>query len=254
LIDILIITGTFKTDSLSYFIVFEIPTFLLFTLVIYAIYIWKSIKVSRRFFPTHQKAVPIFGVAFVWSIWIIVTVVYAEVILSILSFLSLSLSAKSSFLPSLGNTPTTACPGRAEPSYDEMMSQTRTLTVAYQSILIGITAILVGIFLFFTYLLTKSSQHIKRANYYIMIVGAVIGFSFLLRCILFVIILAADFASAVYMFVTLLITEVLPMGILLILFNRYYLFLALSYVSSGSLSPSRPMDGSQSSSSRQEST
>jgi hypothetical protein len=77
---------------------------------------------------------------------------------------------------------------------------------------------------------------VKGANYYIMIVGGVISFSFLLRCILFVILLAADFASSVYLFITLFVTEVLPMSILLILFNRFH-FATLVSLASASTSP-----------------
>ena len=204
--------GTFENDSLSAFIVFEIPTFLLFTLVIYAIFIWKSINISKKFFPVHSTTLPIFGVAFVWSIWIIVTVVYAEVILN--------------------STVTSNCPGRAEPSYEHMSSQIRTLTIAYQSTLIGITAILVGVFLFFTVLLVKASKQHHKSNQFVMVVGGVICFSFLLRCILFVILLAADFVSSVYLFITLMITEVIPMTILLIQFYRYHIQRAITHARS----------------------
>lgn len=74
--------GTFEFDPLSEFVVFEIPTFLLFSVLIFAIYSWKSVVYSKGFFPaTTNKYIVIFGLAFVWSLWIVVTVVYAEVVL-----------------------------------------------------------------------------------------------------------------------------------------------------------------------------
>jgi hypothetical protein len=111
-----------------------------------------------------------------------------------------------------------------------MSSDIRTLTITYQSILIVITAFLVGIFVFFTALLMQAATIKKRASY-IMTVGGIISFSFFLRCILFVILLALDLTSSVYLFVTLFITEVLPMFLLLLLFNQIYLLNLLTLVS-----------------------
>ena len=102
-----------------------------------------------------------------------------------------------------------------------MSSQIRTLTIVYQSVLIAVTAILVGVFIFFTMLLIKASKQNRKSNQFIMIVGGVISISFLIRCILFVILLAADFVSSVYLFITLFVTEIIPMTILLIQFYRY---------------------------------
>ena len=55
---------------------------------------------------------------------------------------------------------------------------------------------------------------------FVVVIGAIFTFAFLLRSILFLIILAADFESSVYMFITLFITEVLMMTLLLIQFNK----------------------------------
>lgn len=202
---------------------FEIPTFLLLTLVIYAIYIWKSIRLSKKFFPKKRKMPLILGISFVWSIWIIVTVVYAEVIIGSFESDPLKTFYENSFFHFYTDSSvTTECPGRASPSYDEMSSDIRTLTITYQSIMIVITAFLVGIFVFFTALLMQAAT-IKKTASYIMTVGGIISFSFFLRCILFVILLALDITSSVYLFITLFITEVLPMFLLLLMFNRIFL-------------------------------
>ncbi len=74
--------GGFSNDPLSEFIVFEIPTFLLFSALIASIYAWKVVAFRKSFFPSEaNKYFAFLGLAFVWSLWIIVTVVYAEVIL-----------------------------------------------------------------------------------------------------------------------------------------------------------------------------
>ena len=73
--------GVFDGNPLAEFVVFEIPTFLLFSLVIVAIYFWKTVIRKGFFEDNFNKHILIFGLIFVWSLWIIVTVVYAEVVL-----------------------------------------------------------------------------------------------------------------------------------------------------------------------------
>jgi hypothetical protein len=74
--------GTFEYDPLAQFVVFEIPTFLLFSAVIVAIYSWVTIVHFDMLKDKGLRHIA-FAIAliFVWSLWIVVTVVYAEVIL-----------------------------------------------------------------------------------------------------------------------------------------------------------------------------
>ncbi len=82
---------------------FEIPTFINFSILIAAIHGWKVVMYKKSFFPTSyagyflflkiefayslwiflsaNKYILIFGLSFVWSLWIVVTVIYAEVVL-----------------------------------------------------------------------------------------------------------------------------------------------------------------------------
>ena len=53
-------------------------------------------------------------------------------------------------------------------------------------------------------------------------VGAVIVSSFLLRCILFIILLAVNFISDIYLFVTLMITEVVTIFLIQAEFNKRF--------------------------------
>ena len=60
---------------------------------------------------------------------------------------------------------------------------------------------------------------ISRAKRFVLTVGGVLVFSFLLHCILFIIVLSLNLTSAVYMFITLFITEVLMMLIIALQFT-----------------------------------
>eukprot|EP00009_Paramoeba_aestuarina_P000558 CAMPEP_0201517644 /NCGR_PEP_ID=MMETSP0161_2-20130828/8693_1 /ASSEMBLY_ACC=CAM_ASM_000251 /TAXON_ID=180227 /ORGANISM="Neoparamoeba aestuarina, Strain SoJaBio B1-5/56/2" /LENGTH=506 /DNA_ID=CAMNT_0047915201 /DNA_START=344 /DNA_END=1865 /DNA_ORIENTATION=+ len=76
-------TGTFEFEPLSYFVVFEIPTFVLFSLLIYMIYTFKRLVYKKGFFPDNPTPILIIGWTFVWSLWLVVTIVYSEVILEL---------------------------------------------------------------------------------------------------------------------------------------------------------------------------
>ena len=78
-------TGTFEFEPLSYFVVFEIPTFLLFSVLIFMIYSFKRLVYKRGFFPGNPTPILIIGWSIVWILWVIVTVVYSEVILGYLA-------------------------------------------------------------------------------------------------------------------------------------------------------------------------
>jgi len=182
--------------ALSEFVVFEIPTFLLFTAVIVCIYFWKVIVHMHEFqFKHDDRLVVALGILFVWSLWVIVTVVYAKVILDDTS----------------GSTP---CAGRVPISYSKQESNTRKLAIAYQAVIIAITFTLSSIFFYFTIVLVRVSQRLSSAKQFIIIVGGIICFCFLMRCIFFIIVLSADFVSNIYMFIVLFLTEVLMLFVL----------------------------------------
>jgi len=155
------------------------------------------------------------GIFFVWSLWIIVTVVYAEAILN-------------------QGLDVSACPGRVPDSYVRENHNIRTLAIVYQTIIITITFILALVFFYYAYLLFSASKHISRAKRFVLIVGGVLVFSFLLRCILFIIVLSLDLKSAVYMFITLFITEILMMMVIALQFTLKVVRTAHSSLSSSS--------------------
>ena len=166
-------------------LVFEIPTFLLFSVVITSIFFWQKIASQKTFMRDSDKleGVVIWGLIFVWSLWVIVTIVYSEVILK----------------EEGGESP---CPGRVAPSYDKQEESTRTLSIIYQSLIISVTFVLGAIFCFYSYTLIILSKRVSRPKRFVMVIGGVIVFSFFIRCLLFILILAIEFVSSVYMFIT----------------------------------------------------
>ena len=148
------------------------------------------------------RAVIVSGLVFVWSLWVVVTIVYAEVILK--------------------EDGESSCPGRVALSYDEQEEDTRTLAIVYQSLIISVTFVLGAIFCYYSFNLLNFSEGVSRSKRFVMVIGGVIVLSFFVRCILFIIILAADFVSSVYMFVTLMITEVFLLFFLQLQFNFSY--------------------------------
>ena len=86
-INFFIIIGRFEDEPIAYFVVFEIPTFLLFSVLVYAIYAFKRIVYKKGFFPKDEaKKILIFGWIFVWGLWLIVTLVYSEAIVGLIFF------------------------------------------------------------------------------------------------------------------------------------------------------------------------
>ena len=209
--------GLFDGNELAEFVVFEIPTFLLFSVVITSIFFWKKLASKKKFFggeTTILRGVIALGLVFVWSLWVIVTIVYSEVILE-----------------DNGESP---CPGRVAPSYDKQEEDTRTLTIIYQSLIISVTFVLAAIFCFYSYSLIKISKRVSRSKRFVMVIGGTIVLSFFLRCILFIIILAVEFVSSIYMFITLMITEVFLLFFLQLQFNFAYVRSLLGGSSTGS--------------------
>jgi hypothetical protein len=193
--------GAFSDDPLSEFIVFEIPTFLLVSVLIVAIYGWKSVVYKKGFFPdSSNKYIVIIGFAIIWAIWIVVVVVYSEVILA-------------------NNSGASPCPGRVPASHDQLEQNSRDLAITYQVVIIAITIVLCLVFLYFTWLVFETSKGVEAAKRFVISVGLVIILSFLLRCVLFIIYLALNLVSAIYMFITLMISEVIPFALLFLQFN-----------------------------------
>ena len=209
----------FDGNPLAEYIVFEIPTFLLFSVVIISIGFWKRLagKKDQVFLEKSTNMIIIIsaGLFFVWSLWIIITVVYAEAILN-------------------QGVDASDCPGRVPDSYERESDNIRTLAIVYQAIIITITFILTVVFFYYAFLLFSASKHISRAKRFVLIVGGVLVGSFLLRCILFIIVLSLDLKSAVYMFITLFITEVLMMLVIALQFTMKVLRTAHSSMTGAS--------------------
>jgi hypothetical protein len=182
--------------------------------------------------------------AFVWSLWLVVTVVYAEVVLGIfLSFLnplsfhkplllplfsiylryfdSPSLPLPSLSLPPFfsGTSSDSICDGRVPISYSSQQSKAGNLTIIYQSIIIAVTFLLACVFGYYSIVLFYSTKQVAVANQFVLGVGVILNVAFLVRCILYLILLSASIVSSVYLFITLLVTEVFPITFLLIQFN-----------------------------------
>ena len=126
------------------------------------------------------------------------------------------------------------CPGRVAPNYDQQEEDTRTLTIVYQSLIISVTFILAFIFCYYSYNLIQLSKNVSKSKRFVMVIGGTIVFAFFVRCILFIIVLAVEFTSAIYMFITLMITEVLLMFFLQLQFNSSYVRTLMGGTSAGS--------------------
>ena len=107
--------GAFDDNPLAEFVVFEIPTFLLFTTVILALGFWQKLVKQKTFFSTSETKLLVMvalAIFLVWTLFAVITIVYAESILT-----------KKEESP---------CPGRVAPSTDDLDDATRTLFVVYQ--------------------------------------------------------------------------------------------------------------------------
>mmetsp|Transcript_30414 Transcript_30414/g.47226 ORF Transcript_30414/g.47226 Transcript_30414/m.47226 type:complete len:540 (+) Transcript_30414:1054-2673(+) len=118
--------GTFEFEPLQHYVIFEIPTFLLFSVLIFMIYTFKRLVYKKGFFPGNPTPILYIGWPLVWGLWIIVTIVYSEVILD--------------------SDSESACEGRVKTSHEGEEEDTRDLAIAYQSVIIFVTFILTAIF------------------------------------------------------------------------------------------------------------
>ena len=201
--------GTFEDEELADFVVFEIPTFLLFTAVILCIFIWRNLAQKKNFFGFAKGSLAnrvLIGSSLfaVWMLFLVVVVIYSEVILE-------------------KGEEESDCPGRVA-STNSLEDDSRTLSIVYQSIIITVTFLLAVVFFHSSYVLFKqSSKGVSEAKQFIFRLGAIIVVAFLLRCVFFIILLAAEFTSSIYMFIVLMITEVFMIFLIHLQFNlRYY--------------------------------
>jgi len=200
-------TGGFDDNALAEYIVFEIPTFLLFSVVILCIGFWRKLSRKSTFLlrETDQALWTAIGIAIflVWCLFAIVAIVYSQIIED--------------------NESSSPCPGRVEASNDKLDEDTRTLSIVYQSIVIFFTFIFAALFWFSSYRLFKlTSKGVNNAKKFIFRLGAVIVSAFMLRCVFFIILLAADFTSSIYLFIVLMLTEVLMIFFVQAEFNKKF--------------------------------
>ena len=196
-------------NEVAEYVMFEIPTFLLFTTVILCIGFWRKLSKKNSFFfnaaDKSLRFLVLLGVSLVWIMFIVVAVVYAEVVLK-------------------DNNPESDCPGRVPADNSDLEDATRTLSVAYQSIIIFFTFVLGIMFFYSSYKLFKiTSKGVTDAKKFIFRLGALIVSSFMLRCVFFIILLAADFTSDIYLFIVLLLTEVIMIFFVQLEFNKRFL-------------------------------
>ena len=104
-----------------------------------------------------------------------------------------------------------------------------------QSIVIFFTFILAVIFCKSSYDLFQVTKELNRAKQFVFRLGSIIVSSFMLRCILFIILLALDITSDIFLFLILLFTEVFMIFAAQLLFNWKYI---VNLGKSGSVLPS----------------
>ena len=176
------------------------------------------------------------------------TIVYSEVILEVCFYFfpfPFLFPPKTIFLQE-GNKDDSECPGRVPPNNDELKEDTRTLSIVYYTIVIFLTLLFALVFL------RKSLQLLKmttsnfslfyklttniltlfnpsslpgaktKARVFVFRLGAVTVTSFLLRCVLFIILIAADFTSDIYLFITLFLTEVVMILLISLELNKAF--------------------------------
>ena len=112
------------------------------------------------------------------------------------------------------------CDGRVPVDYSKIEEDTRTLAITYQSIIIAVTVILTLLCLYYTYLLFQTTKRVSGSKQFVALLGGIICLAFTLRCILFLILLAIELSSSIYLFITLMITEVILMIAIQIQFFR----------------------------------
>ena len=101
--------------------------------------------------------------------------------------------------------------------------------------MIFFTFLLAVIFCKSSYDLIRVTKELTRAKTFVFRLGTIIVSSFMLRCVLFIILLALDTTSNVFLFLILLFTEVFMIFAAQLLFNWKYI---VNLGTSGSVLPS----------------
>ena len=179
-------------DSLSNFAMAEIPTFLYFTAFSMIFSVWVSMSTdvlnNTRESERRRRLVIIFIISgLVWALFIIVMVIQGVVIPS--------------------DEEKVACEGRVAEEGDDEDDQTRVLSICYQSVIICFTFLMCVGFVY-SYVSVRKNATLKSSSSRVFRIAGLAAFAFLLRCVFFIIILAGDFESTIYMFIVLMITEV----------------------------------------------
>ena len=185
------------TDRVADYAVFELPTFFYFTSFSIILGIWFQAAVPPRYRSRSRKIVVVVVNVVGYSLFVAVMIAIAII------------DGQSAEDPS-------ECPGRVPGVPSSQADHIRTLSLVYQSIVIAITFILAVAFILSIYYMLKNGRRLRqswfevyRSSHRVFQVAMIVVVGFLTRCILFIIILAADFTSTIYMFITLSITEIL---------------------------------------------
>lgn len=226
-------SGTWSNTEASY-VVFELPTFFYFSALILCM--WSLMRVLVTLVPTTPrfwKPALIISFILVWLLFIAVAIAVGVL---------------------ANQSDTSPCPGRVAAS-DTLATQLQNLSIAYQSIVIAFIFAFSLASLFAVGALVRStsastSSFSKNLNALKEVLKDSLTFSlgFLVRSILFLVYLAADLSSTPYIFVTLLVTEVLVIFLLLCYWLLRSQVWSENNSSSGGLSsPSRHGTGNRSS-------
>jgi hypothetical protein len=190
-------SGTLNDNLVADYALAEIPTFLLFSAMALLLGLWFSLGHQKFMFSKRVVVLIFFAIAGVaWLLYIVVLVVYATVIVD---------------SDDGGGGSLSICVGRVgDDGNDDDDDRTRTLSIVYQSIIIALTFFMGLAFVLSTRSIAAVAQSAgRRFTGALLHVSITIVTGFFLRCIFFIIILAADFESTAYMFVVLLLTEVI---------------------------------------------
>ena len=197
-------SGTWENNEVANFIVFELPTFL---------YLTAFILLLGGILWILQSAAPDSAYCLSRRTQIALLMLFA--LMTWLLFIATSIAVGILAKPGQG-----PCPGRVSANTDSNSSQIQALSIAYQSIVISFAVILVLGFLVVLKMISKMDNTMGNESPFatLVMVTLVVATGFIARCILFIIILAVDFTSTIYLFFTLVFTEVVVITFLDILF------------------------------------
>lgn len=196
-------SGTWADNAVAGFIVFELPSFLYFSACcLVALSLVDIVACFWKNFQFRARMVILVLLVCAWCLFVAVAI--ADGVLQ------------------HQDNEQSPCPGRVASSTD-INSKLRALSIAYQSILISLTLLLTVFMLYLLALVFRSAMvaHTNAAEALLSLKemlkdGLSISFAFLTRCVLFIVYLSVNLSSTTYIFVTLLVTEVLLIIFLLV--------------------------------------